>query len=210
MTGQQFVDDAMVDAHIVAAGEGPSDEERAYGLRLLNQLLDSLSAEGLTIPQITKSSISLTGAASYTLVARPIKPKAAQITASGLIVPVKIVTAEEWSTGAGSASLVALLYDGGFPSASVALRPVTTGGTLELWCYLALSTFAALATDVTFPPGYELAIRRLLAIQLAPGFGSPMDEGMIGLATAAKGAIQGLNAATLGTPGPQPAAGAQS
>jgi hypothetical protein len=213
MQAQDFINDALTDIGVTAAGETPSTDEQNYALRLINQVLDSWSAEALPIYQITREVITMTGAASYALATRPVKIKAAEISsAGGLLNPVKPVTAEEWSTGAGTSAVPALWCDGGFPSATVYLRPAPTSGTMELYSYRPLSSFSTLTTDLTLPPGYQLALRRALGLELALGFGRTVTPDLASLAESAKTAIEGLNAAVLGTPGPQappppPAAG---
>jgi hypothetical protein len=203
VTAQQFIDDALVDIGVIAAGETPTTEERDYALRLINQVLDNWSAEALPIYQITRETVVITGAPSYSLATRPVKIKSAQITGFGLTTPVKVVMAEEWSAGGGTQAMPHLWHDGGYPSGTVYLRPAPTGGSLELQSYRPFSTFATLSTSIAFPPGYELALRRALGLELAHGFGRPITPELAQLANNAKMSIQGLNAAVLGPPSAQ-------
>lgn len=162
-----------------------------------------------------RETLALTGAASYTIgsgglfnVDRPVRVLGGSIAAGSSVTKgLRLVTAEEWAAypakGAGGNFAEVLFYDGAYPTGTVWLAPKpATGGTLELFNYIALASFATLATVIDLPPGYERALRLCLAVELAPEFGRALDPTVEANAENAKASIFGLNAAILGTPNP--------
>ncbi|MCE5309630.1 MAG: hypothetical protein LLG20_18505 [Acidobacteriales bacterium] len=138
-TVQQLITSAFRDIGAIGSGDTPSTEESNDALVKLNQFLASWSAQGLPVYQITRSTVALTGAASYSLngVARPVKIKAASVVSTAVIdVPVPILTAQQWATiqdKAGTAAFAeGLYYEHGYPLAKIHLAPKVTAGTLNL------------------------------------------------------------------------------
>jgi hypothetical protein len=150
--------------------------------------------------------VTLTGATSYNLVTRALLIKSAAVVNAGLQTPYEVVDAKVWA--AGDANRV-LWYDGGYPTGAIRLRPSPTSGTLEMYSYHPLTALATLATAIALPPGYVRALRYGLALDLAPEYGRPLDQGLVNLANDAKLSIQGLNQVVLGPiapPAPGPTA----
>ena len=205
MTGQTFITDALVDIGVIAPGETPSTDESNYGLRVVNQLLDSWSAEGLPVFKLSYDLVALNGSASYALVTRPLRIRSANVVGNGLVTPCQLATAEEWAAGAGTVAMPAILPDGAFPTENIKIRPAPTGGSLELHEVLPLTKFANLSDDISMPPGYELAFRRAVGLELAQSFGAKITPETAALAVQAKQAITNLNAKVLGA-GAAPAA----
>ncbi len=202
MTAQDLIDYALTEIGVADPGVTPATEERNWGLTKLNQLLSSWSAQALPIYQITRETFVLSGAGSYTIgtgqtwsTTRPVKIKAAAYTANGVIVWLDVVPAEVWADGGRNRILY---YDHGYPNGTVWLRPAPTDGTLELYSYKPLTSFATLNTAIALPDGYERALQLNLAVDLAPSFGRALDANIIALANDAKMSIQGLNQAVLG------------
>lgn len=203
MTGTTLINGALEDIGVLPAGESPATEETATGLTTLNQVVGSLSAQALPIYQILRATIAMTGAGSYNLATRPIKLKAAAVDAAGMLIPFRPVHAEEWADGSKQ---FVIWQDGGYTTGAVRLRPSPSSGTLEVYTYEALGTWATAGTDVNLPPGYERALRALLAVELAPKFGREASQTMLRNAADALTAISGLNNAIHGHPGGAPPA----
>lgn len=213
MTGQEVVTNAMIDIGVIGAGESPSTEESDYGLVLLNQVIDSWSAEGTSLYQQTLDTVLMTAGSPYTLSTRPVAIQSALLTLSGLTVPVDIVTADVWAEGGGTQSRPQIMSDNGYPNTKIWVRPNVSSYTLELRTLRNLTAWATLSTDIALPPGYALAIRRGMALHFAQTYGAQVTDAMVQLASAAKTTIQGLNTAILGIPFaglklPQPQQGA--
>lgn len=189
-----------------AAGETPSASEMADGLFALRKLLDSWSAQALPIPNIAVRTLALTGSASYVPSPRPIKVKAVNATSGGMVIPMALVTAEEWASGAGSQAHPAIFFDGGYPTATMYVRPAVTG-TLEYYAYEPLNNLLELETPMDLPYGYDRALVWNLAVEMAPEFSFPMENPqayaeLVKMATESKLSIVGENAANLGQPVP--------
>jgi hypothetical protein len=104
----------------------------------------------------------------------------------------------------------ALYCDYAYPNAAISLSPRPTGGTLEVSSYTPLTQFASLATTIALPDGYERALTYALALELAPEYGRPIDQAVMGVAGESKQAITALNALVLGETQPGAAASAQA
>ena len=90
-TALDIITGALRDIGILDAIEIPSDEDAAVGLTYLNDLLEAWSNEGLTVYTQSQNSLTLTGAASYTVgsggtfnTTRPIFPESAIYRSQGV------------------------------------------------------------------------------------------------------------------------------
>jgi hypothetical protein len=221
LTAADLINSALLQLGVLSSGQSAATQETADCLLALNELLASWSAQALPIYQITRESLTLSGAASYTIgtgqtwnTARPVKIKAASVVASNIRVPVKVVDAEEWAavidTGGTGTFAQVLFYDDGYPTGTVYLLPKPAGGALELYSYKPLAAFATSAASVDLPPGYERAIIFSLALEVSGQFGRTPSEALMALANDAKTSIFGLNQANVGAPQPQPSQPAQA
>src|SRR5262245_52051507 len=214
MTAAELINKALSKIGVIAAGQAPASEEADDALAILNGILQSWNAQQITLYSITTTSTPLTGAASYTLAARPRRIKAAEVRATNGATQVPaLVDAAGWraipdKTRTGLFA-EALYCDYGFPTATVRLSPNPATGTLELDTFTALTAFASLSTNVNLPDGYERALIYALAIDLAPEYGKPIDPAVSGIANESKNAITQLNALVLGEMAPGAAVSAQ-
>jgi hypothetical protein len=203
MTFQEIINGALRSLGVIASGESPATEESADALTALNDMIASWSAIGLPIYFVSKDTVALTGAASYTLPTRPTRIKSAAVLATnGTNMSVPVVAAEDWAgvpdkTRTGIFA-EALYCDFAYPTPSVYLTPKPTTGTLELYCYHPLPSTNALTDTVTLPPGYQRALRFNLAVDLAGEYGRTASPELLSAAGESKAAITGLNALVLG------------
>ncbi len=63
MTVQQLINAALRTLGVIASGESPSAEESSDGMTALNGIIESWTALGLPIYQITRETFALSGAA---------------------------------------------------------------------------------------------------------------------------------------------------
>lgn len=217
MTVQQLINAALRTLGVIASGESPSAEESSDGMTALNGIIESWTALGLPIYQITRETFALSGAASYTIgtgqtwnTTRPVRLKAAAVVNSAVEKPVEIVSAEKWSTiidqGRTGTFAEQLFWDGAFPTGTIHLWPAPTSGSLLLYSYKPLSTFASLSDNVTLPPGYERALRFALAADLAAEYGRTLTPESAAAAAESKSALTNLNQIVLGEAAPAGAA----
>lgn len=211
MTVQQLIDKALVLIGVIAPGETPATEERNDAFDALNNLVANWSAQQLPLFSVQLDTVTLTGAASYTLASRPMRIKSAQVlAANGTAQAPALIDAVGWagvSDKTRTGVFAEVLYcDYGYPSAVVTLSPRPGAGTLEIYSYKQLTEFASLAEVIDLPPGYERALRYALAIDLAPEYGRTVTPEIAGSAQEAKNAIAQLNAIVLGEMQPGPTA----
>jgi len=214
-TVQNICDEALRLIGVLRANASFSNAGLEYQtcIDALNQVVDSFSADGLTIYQMVRETFTLTGATSYTIGAgatfntvRPEKIRAAStITGGGSSMPCKIVSAEKFSTiidrTVTGQFVDFLCCDYDFPLSNLYVWPAPGAGTLELWSYKPLSSFVYLTDAVSFPPGYLEALKYNLAVAIFPEFpGARLDPTIPLKADRSKQRLGALNAVTIGMP----------
>ena len=199
---------ALRNLKVIAPGETAAAQEMTDLLIAVNMVLGSLSAQAIPIPFLTSVSVTMTGVQSYALPTRPLKIEAAMVTLTGSVGnPVSIVPVERWiiepdKTAVGAFAKI-LWWDAQYPTSNVFLAPMPRAGTLQLMCYMPLTSVVAWTDAWNLPPGYDRALMWLLTLEAAYQFGVAITQQMTMLAADAKTAIQGLNAAVLGQPSPE-------
>jgi hypothetical protein len=209
--------DSLNKLGVYAPGETISAADAALCLKVCNDMLDSWSNESLTCYAILEQSAPLqAGVGSYTIgtggvfnMTRPIRildgPGAAYLRDSnGNRYPMEVVPQDQWNliwnlTSVSSNIPNTLFYDAQMPLGIMNVYPLYSGGLAMqmFWdSYLQLTSFAALNTTVTLPPGYTKAIQDVLAIELGPYFKpdnwSP-SQALVWAASQSKGNIKRAN-----------------
>lgn len=218
-TARDVIQDALESIGVYAAGEVITDADAERALIVLNDMLDSWSNESLTCFAILEQSVALTvGKGTYTLgsggdvAVRPIRiiegVGAAYIQDSNNNnYPVDVVPRDKWNLIGNRGSTVTsnvpdmIFFDPQFPLANLNVFPFpNVGGYTMFWeSYLQLTDFSTLTTAASLPPGYLLALKRNLAIEVWPYFKT--DEStpspvLIESASKAKGNIKRSNTRT--------------
>lgn len=181
---------ALQDLGIVEAGESPASDDSALALARVNEWIDGLANEGLTIYTRLRTTWTITGAASYTVgsgatinVVRPVSPEA-----------IKAIGYQDTSVSPTLERLLPLLTEdayaaipqkaltGVYPQAfyynptlttgTLTQYPLPTSATLQgvMYTETALAEFAALTTTFTLPPGYKRFFRSNLTVEMASAF----------------------------------------
>jgi len=202
-TTQDLINSALRLIRVLDSGETPTATESNDALTALNQMISNWSAAGVPIYQESKDTITLTGAANYPLVTRPIKITSAQVSFAGISFPVGIVTSQQWTQPkdrtATSKFAKELYWDGGYPNGMVWLWPlVAAGSMLEVFSLKPLAQFASLGDTINLPAGYEQALRFGLAGVLAPEYGTALPPEYQQVAAEAKQSIASMNASVIG------------
>jgi hypothetical protein len=203
MTYQGLINSAYHKLGVISSGQTASTEENSDALATLKQLIDSWSAQGVPIYEITRTTVTLDGSANYTLPARPTKIRAASVvTAAGLQMPARVIPVEEWAgvpdkTRTGLFAEV-LYFDGGLATPKVYLTPKPSAGSLELQSYFPLDSDIAAGDTVVLPPGYERSLIAALAVDIAGEFGRTVPPEVAAVATEAMSAIAKLNQDAIG------------
>ncbi len=208
MDAQAFINSVLLELGVLSQGESPNASESAAALVKLNQILGSWDAIRLNCFAINRSTYPLTsGTASYTIGSgatfnanRPMGIRSANILSAsgGYRFPLEIVPPERWSQivePSQQANIPRVMYyDNAYPQARIWVHPIpNTTPTLELFTWEQLTQIASLATTIDLPPGYELALRYILAIELASSYGRPIVEPLATNGANALAAIRAVN-----------------
>ncbi len=214
-SARDLVQDALEMLMVYAAGEAMSDADAERGLTVLNDMLDSWSNEQLTMYQLIEQSTPLiAGKQTYSIgaggdvnVTRPLRietgPGAAYVQdVNGNNYDLAVVARDAWNMIGNRSNLVnsnvpdTLFYDPAFPLGLLNFAPVPNiAGYTAFWdSDLQLTDFASLAGTLSLPPGYALAIKSNLAIDLKPYFlKGQLDPAIIRKAAESKANIKRTN-----------------
>jgi hypothetical protein len=187
----------------IAASETPSAAEQADALEALNAMLDSWRASSLMAYALRDETLTLTGAASYTIgtggnlnTVRPVRIDAAYQRISDIDYPLRLASAAAWADLAAKSTTgdVAdwLYYEPSHPLGRLYLYPVPSAGVLHLLTWVPLTAFAA-SDEVALPPGYQDALTYNLAVRLAPEYSRPVTAEVAAVARDAMGKIERVN-----------------
>lgn len=186
-TAADIIKGGLRDIGAIAAGETPSAAEISDGLESLNEMMNSWSAEGLALHVETREELTLVASQqSYTIgsgadfdTTRPEFVKGAGIKESGndteFMISV-LQNMEEWQRISDKSTTsnipTKLWYNPTYPNGTVNLWPIPdAANTLVLYSEKPLTTFALSTTDFSFPPGWFRALRKNLAVEMAPEYG---------------------------------------
>ena len=211
MTARELIASSLRLGGVLASGETPSADEANDALSTLNQMLSTWSNENLVIYQKVREEFSLTpNTSAYTWgtggtfnSSRPIEVLRANLEIQGTDpqeIPLKIITTKEYSDlslkETDSSYPQAVYFDGAFPLLGVTLWPVPNAA--EKVAFYSLKPFStlALSTELSYPPGYEKAIRFNLWVDLCPEYGRSLDPIIMQQAMESKAEIKRKNLQT--------------
>jgi len=186
MTAIEIITAALRLIGVAATGETLTASESADGLQAMQIMIDSWSNQGLAIYAITSESLALTGAASYTIgsggtlnTVRPVEIVGATVTSGGMDYPIKIVSRnkyQEVSQKSFSGIPQWLWYNPAYTLGYVYLHPVgSASDTLNIDSLKPLAEPTGITSSLSFPPGYEEALKYNLAVRMAPEYGRLPD-----------------------------------
>lgn len=228
MRANELIERALLTLGVIAPGETVDGSTSSDCLRLLNDMVDQWGAERLTIFTVTRSVHTLAASTqTYTIgtggtfnVERPewidaasIIPDNTKPASSKLELPIAMLDDGQWQQiavkGVTSTYPTKIHYDHSNTSGLgvISVWPVPTGAGSDLVLYIpaALSEFADLTTDYSFPKGYRRALHYKLAECLAPDFGRPFTPDQRNLTNKAFGIIKEHNARPFAQLGIDPA-----
>lgn len=192
----------------IASGETPSASEQSDALDVLNDILEEWSNDGFMIFEKKVEEFTFTpDTASYSIAtgatfnsARPQVILEARVKKAGeqYEYPLKVLSHQEWARIAQktlSADLpTSVYYNRTYPSGTLYFWPVPdAANTLVLHSLKPLTAIASAATTLSYPPGYKKALKYVLASELAPEFGRPLDPKVEQIARDSKAAIARSN-----------------
>lgn len=206
-TALDLITRAMRIIKVYGTGETVSDAEATDGLASLNAMLEDWANENLMLHVAKLNAIVLTPAlASYTvgpsgstITDRPVSiDPGTYIEIGGISYPLEVITLDQYNSIAlktlDTSIPQYIYYSPTFPNATVTLYPVpAVTGTLNLWTWKPISTFANLTDVVSMPPGYVNAIVYNLAEYLAPEFGADIHISVHSKASSLKKKLKRTN-----------------
>lgn len=204
-TVANLIFDALAELGVVGAGDTVSAADYDFCLRKLNQALQRWSNRRLMQPEMAEVSVSLNGAASYTIgptgnvvAARPLRIEGAIASDGGVDYPVKVYTRDEWDAIAvkdvTGGPPEGIWYESSLTNGRVWVYPKSAGYTLKLDVLSLLTSFAAISDTVTLPEGYETALTLTLADDVATAYGKQTTPDTRRRLAAAMAAIRTTNA----------------
>jgi hypothetical protein len=201
---------------VLREGQGPNVDDITDSLVVLNAMISSWSIDRLNIFDIQRNTYNLVanqqtyqigpGAPDFDA-PRPIRIDRAAVlyTPNGQYdpeLPLGMMTTREWEDlrikNITSPIPTGIYNDNAYPNANLSLWPIPTITIpLILYTWQALTgnfTSGQLDDSLSFPPGYEDAIRYNLAVRLAPEWQKEVREDVLAMAKESKMYIQSLNA----------------
>jgi len=188
-TGAVLVQDAMIQAGIVAATETINANDQALVLRRLNRMISSWDNEPLMLFALSGQSFTMVAgqadypSSTYLTDGRPVSVDSITVRLSNIDYPVDIIDNQTWNaipykptTGIPSQCFI----DTDYPTTTLRFYPAPYGAfTCFVQARTPLTASIAAATDVVMPQGYEKAVIDNLAVDIAPSFGVEITPGMV-------------------------------
>ena len=202
-TAQTLIKAALRAINAIASGETPTAPEMQDGLEALQMMLRSWSAENISIYSISQDTLTMTGAASYTIgsggdcdTTWPETIKGAVVDTDYLLNMIGEARYRSLKRSTLGSTAGYLYYNPAYPLG--VLYPWPTGGSsMVIDSLKALTDPATLTTSVAFPTAYDAAIKWNLALHLAPEYGSEPSGLIVQLARDAKKSIENKNMAAM-------------
>jgi len=199
----------------LASGEVPTSAEASDALTVLNQMLDSWAADRLIVFTITIQEFALTPSQqvyTYGVGGNFNAPRPARIDRASIVsltnpsqpleLPIDYYTNWDWQQVPVKniqTTLPQAVYDDqGYPLRNLSFWPIpTVVVNTRLYVWTALSSFASLTTDNSYPPGYIEALRYNLAVRLMAempgGFDPVMAQTTAPLAIESLARVKSMN-----------------
>lgn len=212
MTALKLITRALQLAGVVAGGETPNATEADDGLLTLNSLLESCSTRGLAVFTVTRVTHPIVASqASYTIGpsgaditrARPVTVETAFLLDTGASpdneTPLTVLREDQWRMlspkDLTSTRPTCLYYNPTYPNGTLYPWPIGTDATQSLVFYLPepLTTVTALATTISFPPGYEKWFRYQLAMEFCAEYGRPVPDIVVAMARKEEANVKRMN-----------------
>ena len=173
VTPRTVINDAFRALGVLRPGHTPSEDAVDEALRLLNDILDSWQLERLMVYAISGTAYPIPGSGnSFTMgtagtlsATAPVRVESAGWLRVGMPEqPLEVLTLDRWRAGQ-----YGIYLDGVHPVTTLHVNPPAVGGeTLMLYQWAPVTSFVSADLPYDFPPGYALALRWNLALQLAP------------------------------------------
>jgi hypothetical protein len=216
VTVQDLITASLQDLRVIQTGAVVSADDAALGLSRLNDWINALATEDLTVYTILRTTWTLSTAASYTIgagatvnVARPTGPMAVenigfQDTSVSPTIEYQlgpVLTVDAYA-GIAQKALTSVYpqnwyYDPTFTSGFGTLYPypVPTSTTLEgvIYTQSPVAEFDAITDTIALPPGYRRFLRTGLAMELSSAFDAGLSPALQLAAVESKADVKRAN-----------------
>jgi len=214
VTVLDLVTRAMFDLGILQEGEVPTPQQASDGLSALNDWIDGLAPQFLTVYAVTRTTWTLDSSTSYTVgtggdvnIARPTSPQAIENIGyiNNNFDPAVEVQLGPCLTEDAYAAIPIKDYENPYPtnfyySATWPLGtlipfPIPTASLLEgvIYTKTAVTEFTSLTQSVSVPPGYRRYFRTNLALEVAPVFSVQPSPVLVRMAQQSEETIKTAN-----------------
>lgn len=207
-TGQSIIEDALLDIGVGSPNQSVPQSVLNHGLRSLNRMWSSWSAElGPVYATTTDTHSWPSGSISQTIgsggdinTVRPIEITSIQTQKDSLDYTLNRVSYEQFQTTVLKTISTdypdVFAYLKGYPLGTIYMFPVPASTlTVTINSKKALTAFT-MAGTIALPDGYEEAILKNLAIELAPAHGKSVRQETVLRAKQSKDAIVEINTST--------------
>ena len=213
MTAQEIVEAALREIGVLGISETLSAQEAIDGLARLNRFISRLATENKTIYTVTRTTATLTASqASFTVgaggninIARPVYISKVNFIDTSqdpdYEFPLGELLTERQYQDIPMKALTAVYpscayYNPTYPTGTLIPWPIPTSATLQwaVYAWTAVVEFAALATAVSLPPGYEEMLVQNLALNLCPSYERQPHPVLVKNAAESMAAIKRANA----------------
>lgn len=187
-----LVTDALRKLGVIASGEALAADQGADGLAELNRMLEVWALQHRMVYRVVDVLVTLTPTvASYTIgpggdvnTTRPVRLNETGFTRRGTLdFPLTVINRTQYdsfllkSLPTPWPSFV--YYDAAVPLGTLTFFPTPTeGNVVHLAADVQFTAFTALATSLSFPPGYQDGLTLELALRLAPDYGVQIPPAM--------------------------------
>lgn len=187
-------------------GETISADLGAICLSALNDMLENLSLENLTVPRILDEEFNVSvGVATYTIgtggafnTTRPTAIERAYTRVDDIDDTVLVLPKQMWDLipdkTTTSDRIQAIYYDPNMPLSTIYVWPIPSAvQSLHIESMQQFASFASLTTAATLPPGYNQMINYNLAVVLAPEMGREPPPAVVRIAMSSKADVKRKN-----------------
>lgn len=200
-TARTLIRNALMDVGALIKNEQPDDDEANDALNALNNLLSSWSNFSDCIYAQAIETFPLTGAASYTIgvgqtfnTSRPTQIIDGYTTISQIDYPLDIINQETYDGiiyKANPGIPQYLTYNNAYPYGLITLYPTPVSVTsITIRSQKAITSISTLDTVLSFPEGWERALQKNLALELAPQYGQQPNASIVDAAAKSLGSIK--------------------
>lgn len=211
-TTKDIIKQALRRIGVTAAGEEPDAHELNDAYLVFQQMRDSWSLKKLMVPAVIHESfdVDTVGAANNYSIGTsgdlntdwPLQIVDCRAQdAGGTETPIMSTGLSQWSSTKLKSSVEIpqyFYYEKSYPLGQIYFDTIWPDGyTIKLVSWKELAALPALDSELTYPPGYDRALRLNLEIELCPEFERPVNPVTVALAKTAMRDIKRMNATPL-------------